>query len=1427
MAGGVSNTSGVAKWGTANTVSIASTTTSWTASTWYHYAVVSDGTNLKLYINGALQSTAASPITLANSSVALKIGRTYGSQWTGGSGEYFSGALDEIKIYNTAKSATEIATHYTERPLDSTLFLPTTDSVVKTEGSASVKIKSGIPRVDTDTTAFWHLDETGGTGAYLKDVTTKLNHGTPTGTTTATGLIGNSRSFNGTSDHISVGALVDGTAINSVDFWVYPTSTTTRFIDLDGGTHYIWVNAGTVTATGFTSPTIYVDGAVSSTLVANKWQHVAVTTATSFSASNVTLGKQSTNYFSGKLDEVRISSIVRTAEEMAETNRAGRDIYFSRTLSTANLTAKTSLPFYIAADRPGNYLDFLVGESSYANYQPDANTIAFWHFEEKAGSGAYLKDSSNTLAHGTPTSATFIPGKIGNARGFTTSQYISLGSQSLVDSKANLTIDAWIFPTAQTAATTYYVYCENLILCIGQYGSQVLFQMGVSNFTVNDTTGGSLLMNQWNHVAWVKSGTSYYIYINGVLTKSGTGAPATLGTSSTVNYISTSNTSTSPWLGSIDELRMSDSVRTADEIRQAYEYGARTHSVTIDFGAHLDSGNLIANNADTTFTVDATVYGLTSKGAQLFPGDKIIIKENYDGTEYIAQGLVNTVNSSTGAVTVSSWDASSTFPSVGFSIYADVFKWQREFWNINNTTIDSHFDSVTSLVFKLTNSNEGRNVWIDDLKSSEYLTTSTGSTITSSTNNTYGQYRAIFQNNPLRSATISAVTFSAVINQPEPPTTLSGTALTSSSIRWDFTDNASNETGFKLFDSSGSYLNFLSAANIASITETGLSPNTSYIRKVAGYNNNGNSRFTSTASRYTLANTPGTTNTVRTLTTAQVTINENSNPSNTTYAIYKDVGACDGSGGSYLAANGSDNGNTAVWQTLSSWSQSGIVTATGLDEEIVYSFCVKAKNSDGVETSFSSFGQNTGEIIPISGDLTVTNTTNFLSRYRDGDDPNRYIIGLDSVGANSINSSNLNLNGGSVTINSDETLVAGKINFNGGTLFMANTGARIAPGAKLWGIDRDADGYADVTNGEIKLWYGETAPQYGRRKALLATLKTVDCNDNAFSSTNLCCVDYNYYLDSDGDGFGTGNAVPFCQATPTTPNGYSTNNTDCDDNSANTTNFLASGGTTTTISGYKVHTFNASGNFVVSCGSRSVEYLIVAGGGGGGSGMGGGGGGGGLISGSGLSTTAQTYPVVVGLGGAGGSQTSVPVWYGTNGQNSSFGGFTAIGGGGGGYYGVNVAKDGGSGGGGAARSNAGTTVGGNATVGQGNNGGGGRFSPYYSGGGGGAGAAGESYQVGRSGFGGDGLASSITGSSVYYAGGGGGGGYSVQSCTPTTIHGGLGGGGTGTCVANNSGTDGTANTGGGGGGAEYQALNGTCHGGAGGSGVVIIRYVYP
>ncbi len=78
------------------------------ANTWYHVVSVYNGDTLSLYLNGNLITTAQGSHTSNNSSLLL-------GSWEGNR-EYFSGSLDEVRIYNTALSLSEIIALYGSTP---------------------------------------------------------------------------------------------------------------------------------------------------------------------------------------------------------------------------------------------------------------------------------------------------------------------------------------------------------------------------------------------------------------------------------------------------------------------------------------------------------------------------------------------------------------------------------------------------------------------------------------------------------------------------------------------------------------------------------------------------------------------------------------------------------------------------------------------------------------------------------------------------------------------------------------------------------------------------------------------------------------------------------------------------------------------------------------------------------------------------------------------------------------------------------------------------------------------------------------------------------------------------------------------------------------------------------------------------------------
>ena len=93
---------------------------------------------------------------------------------------------------------------------------------------------------------------------------------------------------------------------------------------------------------------------------------------------------------------------------------------------------------------------------------------------------------------------------------------------------------------------------------------------------------------------------------------------------------------------------------------------------------------------------------------------------------------------------------------------------------------------------------------------------------------------------------------------PQTPTIGAPSALSFSSIRWNFTDNSDDETGFRLYGSTGAVITQSPLTNLLYLDETGLSANTSYSgRYVKAYNSYGESVASDVAISMTTSGVPG------------------------------------------------------------------------------------------------------------------------------------------------------------------------------------------------------------------------------------------------------------------------------------------------------------------------------------------------------------------------------------------------------------------------------------------------------------------------------------------------------------------------------------------------------------------------------------------
>lgn len=264
-------------------------------NTWTHVAGVYDGINEYIVINGIRQNetrTAFPGVTLTG---------TYSIGKGSSAIENWRGNIDDIRIYNYARTQKQILQDmYGDTPGPHPIAKYSFD-----EGTGQV-----VDSSHGDKLKMTDSDLQGTLGSSATDTT-----GDPDWVTTESSCVsGTCLDFTAAnSDYVDVGDI--GIDVNSVCAWVNMDSTTESILDLDAAASYVSASAGTLSATGFTSPTVYVNG-VETTTIGTGWQHVCVTTDTAIDANDVDLGVVGATYLDGSLDEVYFFNYALSADEV-------------------------------------------------------------------------------------------------------------------------------------------------------------------------------------------------------------------------------------------------------------------------------------------------------------------------------------------------------------------------------------------------------------------------------------------------------------------------------------------------------------------------------------------------------------------------------------------------------------------------------------------------------------------------------------------------------------------------------------------------------------------------------------------------------------------------------------------------------------------------------------------------------------------------------------------------------------------------------------------------------------------------------------------------------------------------------------------------------------------------------------------------------
>jgi hypothetical protein len=263
-------------------------------NTWTHIAVAyTDDADdeITVYINGVQKgaSTNGSGAPAADSNNLLIGGPTTAN---------FHGFLDEFKVYPVERTSEQIKTDTTK----ATSLHGTAASF----GDDQSFISEGL-------VGYWKLDESSGNAADSSGNANTLTNNDSTNYTA--GKFGNAGWFDAaSSDYFSTATTINN--INTVSFWASPSATTDEFINLTASAR-ITASSGTVSFTGVTNPSVYVNGVLNGTITADTWNHIVAVTTTPMNADIFEIGRANSAYANGKIDDVRLYNRTLSASDVS------------------------------------------------------------------------------------------------------------------------------------------------------------------------------------------------------------------------------------------------------------------------------------------------------------------------------------------------------------------------------------------------------------------------------------------------------------------------------------------------------------------------------------------------------------------------------------------------------------------------------------------------------------------------------------------------------------------------------------------------------------------------------------------------------------------------------------------------------------------------------------------------------------------------------------------------------------------------------------------------------------------------------------------------------------------------------------------------------------------------------------------------------
>ena len=511
------------------------------AGTWYHITVVWDKDMKKsIYVNGLLDASTEEYTSITGDVSGLRIGKHSYSY-----PQYFDGQIDEVKIYDYARTEEEIRLDY--------------NAGLATHLGPSGKTCSEDPAgcMDFGLAGHWDMDE--GNGSMINDKSGNNNHGTLTnGPKWTKGKSGTALQFDGKDDYVDCGSDASLNIYDalSIEAWVRPDANKRA----DVVSRYYYSGA---TNNGGYSLRFWDDGkfylvtlndsqaGISANGVVGKWNHVIATYDVNGGANNLKI------YINGTL--AGQTTKANALKSITQNFKIGGFSYYHDGL----------------VDGVKIYNRALSAEEVRYHYN-QGKPVGYWAMDEGEGTRAFdVSGNNNTgvLTNG----PTWVEGKHGSALSFDgVDDYVGCGTDSSLNIADSMTASAWIYPKTLGEGSAGHIVGRGGTSgwCLYVYtGNSLKLYAGTIQAV---SSANSITLNQWQYATVVYDKQNVRFFVNGV-EKGVTAATSSIVNTGSCVIGARTTAGDFDFNGYLDEVKVYNYARTAEQIMQDYNAGVATH----------------------------------------------------------------------------------------------------------------------------------------------------------------------------------------------------------------------------------------------------------------------------------------------------------------------------------------------------------------------------------------------------------------------------------------------------------------------------------------------------------------------------------------------------------------------------------------------------------------------------------------------------------------------------------------------------------------------------------------------------------------------------------------------------------------------------------------------------------------------------------